>query len=908
MLTLVGLMAAALTPLYGCGSECADGTTDKDGECVVAANGCAEGTKLQGGECLLDTTGCADGTVFAEGECVPAEGSCSGDTTFDEGTLTCVPNTNIICGAGTEIGADGYCVPSAEACSDKTVFENGRCVIGAASCGEGTALDPTTGDCVLVAEGCGTGLAFDAESKTCVPTDQICDVGTKFDAESGLCLPDSCNTGDVVVEGICMTPAEDIARNPDMTETENNDPALGGTAETLIVNPTSDGAFTFVGAIGAPSDLDGDSELDQDVDVFEFEANAGEWFEIMVQSTGLQAPAFIVEGPNDFIRYSPMGRARDAAREIAVPADGTYSVTVLPSLVLQSGGEVNLIGGDDWTYVGSLNAIDPPAATDVDLSSGAGQFSGDYPGLTDNLFSITGLNAGELISLKFDTSGEDTDAMVMVFDATGVLTHTEPAASGSRIEFVAAGSSASVLLDWTMIDGPLTDFEVSAANIGFETTTTMQPGDVVSFQLTAAVDDQIVASHTNTQSADLNVTIVEDLTATELAADATLGSGEALMPLVTTPGTYTVNFTNDSGSNVDATMIAKIRPPFAFGMLNSGDRASTGTFQQNDGGMTYVTFSVGAGQMIEIYHDNDQGDDHDFELYDDQGTEVEYDSYFYPLSYTYGPDFMYYLSEQGGAYRLEVEGRDDVTNEEIFVNTDVPTAVNLPTVGSTETRTRGAMYRDQRQWYLVDVGEEGKLKINGQSGNGEDIDLYVYDLSMSSLWSTTSSGGIDETRDVNPGQFLVAIEADYAIDSFQVTVELLAPPPPPQHVSAPSVAIPNDTTTPVSDTLTASGCASIGSVDVFVDITHGYEGDLTITLTSPAGTSVLLEEYTGLSSITYTPSWYPIDRTPVDSLSTLAGENGDGDWTLTVLDEYDWVSSSTDDGTLNDWGITLTCP
>jgi subtilisin-like proprotein convertase family protein len=679
-MALVGLLAAALTPLYGCGSECADGSTDQDGQCVVAAKGCAEGTKLQDGECRLDTTGCGEGTMFSEGACVPSGDSCTQDTTFDEATLSCVPSTEVLCGEGTEIGENGFCTPSAGACSDKTVFEDGKCVIADVSCGEGTEIDPNTGHCVLAAAGCAAGLAYDAESGTCMSTDEICEVGTKFDQESGFCLNDSCNLGDVLIDGVCITPAEDLAANADLLETENNDPNLGGTAEQLVVNPVGDDPYVFSGAIGEPTDLDADGNVDQDVDVFEFTAAAGEWFEVTVQSTGLQAPAFVVEGPNDFVRYSPMGRAQNAARTVAIPADGAYTVTVLPSLVLQTDGDISTIGSSDWTYVGTLEAISTPTPTDIDMSSGQGQLTGSYQDLSDNLFRLTNLSERDLVALESMVSS-DADVVISLWEDTSTISSSH---MGSDIEFSSVSADSTLLLvDWVSLDGPRVDFDLSATVIGSETTVTMLAGDSETFTVTAQQYSMVEASQTNPSSADLDVTITDSLGA-EVQASA-VESGGSLSHLADLAGDFTVVFTNNTGGNVDATLTAKATPPIA----------------------------------------------------------------------------------------------------------------------------------------------------------------------------------------------------DY--------------------LSAPGVTIPDGDSTGVSDTLSVSGCAVVSGVSMYIDITHGWRGDIEIDLTSPSGTTVRLWEDTGFTADDLI-GLFPTDWTPANSLDAFIGENGSGDWTVTVYDD-----GFAYEGVLNLWGLNLNC-
>ncbi len=92
---------------------------------------------------------------------------------------------------------------------------------------------------------------------------------------------------------------------------------------------------------------------------------------------------------------------------------------------------------------------------------------------------------------------------------------------------------------------------------------------------------------------------------------------------------------------------------------------------------------------------------------------------------------------------------------------------------------------------------------------------------------------------------------------------------------------------------------TIGEINVFVDITHTYIGDLKITLISPAGTPVVLHNRSG-SSTENIYTWYDTQTQPAEPLSRLNGENSRGLWTLRVADE-----AGGDVGTLNAWQLEV---
>ncbi len=121
----------------------------------------------------------------------------------------------------------------------------------------------------------------------------------------------------------------------------------------------------------------------------------------------------------------------------------------------------------------------------------------------------------------------------------------------------------------------------------------------------------------------------------------------------------------------------------------------------------------------------------------------------------------------------------------------------------------------------------------------------------------------------------------------------------------------------VSSDVQVSGLAGpVVDVNVTLDITHTFLGDLDISLISPSGTMILLSWWLGgvdMTDTTFddeadTPIWagvapYTGQFQPVMPLATLIGENPNGTWTLEVTDSASW-----DTGMLNSWSISITVP
>lgn len=125
-----------------------------------------------------------------------------------------------------------------------------------------------------------------------------------------------------------------------------------------------------------------------------------------------------------------------------------------------------------------------------------------------------------------------------------------------------------------------------------------------------------------------------------------------------------------------------------------------------------------------------------------------------------------------------------------------------------------------------------------------------------------------------------------------------APAPVIDVAATPMLAIPDNSPQGVSSTLHVTQAASVASVQVSVDITHTYIGDLRVLLTAPDQQRITLHSRTGSSTHDLRKTY---DATTTPDLVQLIGVATQGDWTLTVID-----AAAIDVGTLNTWRLQLT--
>ncbi|MCI0652808.1 MAG: proprotein convertase P-domain-containing protein, partial [Planctomycetes bacterium] len=131
--------------------------------------------------------------------------------------------------------------------------------------------------------------------------------------------------------------------------------------------------------------------------------------------------------------------------------------------------------------------------------------------------------------------------------------------------------------------------------------------------------------------------------------------------------------------------------------------------------------------------------------------------------------------------------------------------------------------------------------------------------------------------------------------------------------SSPALAI-NVGSPSISDSLVVVDSFTIADVRVYLDIPHGFIGDLQIDVSSAQGTSVVLFAGAGGASANILATFddagaaQPLvsydcscDVAPVDPLSAIAGESSDGTWTINIEDTF----PATGDGSLDKWCVGL---
>ncbi len=115
------------------------------------------------------------------------------------------------------------------------------------------------------------------------------------------------------------------------------------------------------------------------------------------------------------------------------------------------------------------------------------------------------------------------------------------------------------------------------------------------------------------------------------------------------------------------------------------------------------------------------------------------------------------------------------------------------------------------------------------------------------------------------------------------------------------IDIPDNDPTGITSYITIAETLPIADINVSVDITHTWQGDLHLVLTSPQGTSVTLHDGTGSSADNIQTTYDSL--TAPDGPGTMSdfdGELQNGSWSLHV-----WDDAGSDTGTLNSWTLHI---
>lgn len=786
----------------------------------------------------------------------------------------------------------------------------------------GVCVADTTGTDIT----CGTGTV--AMGTECVPDGSvICETGTTFDMASGSCVADitGCGTGTVVVDGECKDPADVTA---DVSEAaEPNDLGVDGTPG-MIDLPIAGESITISGCIEPTTGMDGLAVIDDDAYIFE--ASGPTLLDITVDGFNGAAGAFTLQpldaelNAADFLRFG-VDLANDMSqRQVFLPKATGYAISfgdsrsvwfnepaggpgacylaTIRNVALPTPTAIVADTAHDGTYGSETQflrltpAADGSVATSITTAPGEGTLvdsvlmvNGEYlnsSNLNRNFGdpatnSGAGLNVADMVTYVIDpvinlplnpvnfshivsevgSTAIPTDGTTVSVPAPGDEADTT---LDSYPSFVVANdgdvvyldldvSDLSTNIDWTILDNSLRD----VSTIGV-----VSNGEETGYYRFAQAGTYFIDIRDGSGAAgpyDLTATQI-DHTPTAVVVDTpflaqTFGADKAAF-YVATPGAFEWWNVTGTPTNFDGDMVLDVYPAAGRGKL--GDEVAEVTTELLVGGVDNINLFQNAPPML-------------LKVSDDGGIAA--------------PTATYDFSIANNPY-----------NDLGFVDAATP-ANMVVTASGVDT-------------YFIAQGNDGdvfNLAVTGNNGFDPQLVLIAGDGSETVVDLNTGADTAEfkfalVIDGVTP--FLIrdaaGVGGDFTVD---VTIVDLAAATPLTGVSVltPPLDIP-DNAAPVgiTDIITLGACVAV-EVTVDVDVSHTWIGDITMTVTSPAGTPVVLEN-ASQGNIDDILGNYPTDFTPAESLNAYFGEDAAGNWSIELTD-----GASGDTGTLNSWGLNLMC-
>ncbi len=161
----------------------------------------------------------------------------------------------------------------------------------------------------------------------------------------------------------------------------------------------------------------------------------------------------------------------------------------------------------------------------------------------------------------------------------------------------------------------------------------------------------------------------------------------------------------------------------------------------------------------------------------------------------------------------------------------------------------------------------------GRGGNADDLKV-IYDETMLPALATLRGKSAQGTwrlmvRDMAPGD--TGRLNQWSLE-FTAAADVLAPI---ELTESPGTKIPDAPAGGIVRSLAATSAATIGSVEVSVDISHTWIGDLRVSVRSPSGTEAILHDGTGGSADDVVRTFTPANSPPLAALAGQpAGEPG----------------------------------
>ncbi|RDV36891.1 hypothetical protein DV096_17565 [Bradymonadaceae bacterium TMQ3] len=966
-LPLSGILVLALAACGGDNAEtpdlleCGPGTELSGGACVLAENTCGAGLTLNDNDqCVPTDELCGDETVYdtESGTCVGPEEIVCGEGTIEiDGR--CLVDNPLTCGEDTVL-ANGQCELTEEVCGEGTEFADAGCaLLGETVCADRTVFDVALGKCVDLGNVVCSDDTFEVENR-CISVDTVADnLASSADvvyAEGGdnaLTIPAlesslvfagtieaddagqheftlTAEVGDwfeltVFTRGLPSPMA--IITNDDGYDRATSS-GISNVAQRTFALP-ADGDYTVTIA-NALNELNGTANSGDGTWAYVAQINRIEapapkpWPGIEAVASGdlseLTENLYQVEFPADFnlaMSVDMLGADAQAVvdqwaslSEFTESFDLEEGDTFVPERPASGQPIFLLFDTERQTGPSTAFAISTQRAVDVDVDdtyeyevvAQPGQmlrlgYTSSSPSSFSTIFTIS--KNGEELAYYEDVYPVDHpttyyDTEMYFFAAEGgtyTIAMTNDNWAATIYDFVpvnifidptpinvTGGGNFSFSREERLDSGDLEFYRIDvAAPVGFEGV--LRTGGIIYDE----VEEEWIEDDNNPGDGNPNGAI---LGSDNLVSHQFFGTGtfELLDFTLLTPGSYIFVVSG----------LGALPQGYTFELTSTERQAlvpeeiisETFTLDTYDLIRGSAEFAEGESATIRIYNPDD------VVIF-----EAEASGEYKFLELAPGP----------GDYRVELtnETEDAILRPTYEFEGVTDADFFEASLGSLDLGTTGAYAAGDRNYYLFRVRDAMLISMTFSVAQGEAISTKVFSrASRNTLREQV--GNLINFEDLYASNDLIIVEVvanSVLADGYSFDLDF------DEVTGVPSVNVSETADAPIVDNtpsgtvrnLTTLGCVVVSEITVDVDISHNWIGDVVMELTSPSGTTVRLHSRSGGSSDDIVGN-YPGDITPNESLDAFIGESGQGDWTLYVADVSGGIA-----GTLNSWGINLTC-
>ncbi len=759
---------------------------------------------------------------------------------------------------------------------------------------------------------CGTGTV--ASGTECVPDGSvICETGTTFEMASGTCVADitGCGAGTVVVDGECKDPADVTT---DISEpAEPND--LGGTPGTFDLPAVGD-AITIGGCIEPTQD--GGEEL-ADFDSFIFASTGPALLDITVDGIGGAAGAFQLQtGDEDlfnagFQRFG-VNLANDMSqRTLFLPKAANFAISFGDSRTIVSGFPA---GSADACYVATIRNVAIPAATAATVGTAVdGTFASDT-----QFLSLTP-PANGTVAISATTAANESALVDSVLMVNDVYQNSSAGLGDPNAGFRQLGADAGngagnlqttddvvyvidpvinlslfpVAFSHLINDVPVVAIATDGSGVSVPSPT-VGVGSFLSFDVATAGDVVFLDLDASAFSNDVDWFILNSALEPVATIDTFSAGLQAGHYRFEEAGVHYIEIQDFAGSTVDPFNFVSTQIDHTPTALTIGTPVTAQTFAADNA--TFYTVTPGAFEWWNITGTPTAFDDDMLLSVFDGGEngQLQRDVARVDDFVLVDGEDTFQILENADPVLLMISDDSGTPNAAATFDFSVAdiTFTDLGTVAAATPVNSVVTAAGPDEYYLASANDGETLNVTVTGNNGFDPILVVIDNNGHTILDAdTGADTFERTFSfVADGRVTFAVRdaggvgGDYTLDlSIAVAFDQ-------NLTSTPALAIPDNDGNGIQDSITAAACI-VGAVTVDLDISHTFRSDVNVSLTSPDGTTEVVFSV-GFDSAN--------DIVDTFTVTGFEGEEGLGDWELSVIDD-----ASGDVGTLNTWGLNLSC-